>query len=427
MINKAQWGLSFMHLHKVFESLQSRSVEQLSMFYQNEDQLRKSIESVAQNVLQEPNILFGKKVLIKPNWVTHNRVATDAICLRTHDSFVTAFLKIILEQKPQSIVIGDAPIQSCDWSIMVDPKFIGTVSKLSSEHNIPIAIKDFRRVVFDPIKNLSPVGQNSLSGYTIFDLGNQSALEPISTDSNSFRVTCYDPDRLAESHRLGVHKYCIARNLFDADIVFSLPKVKTHQKTGITCALKNLVGLNGDKDYLPHHRVGGSLQGGDCYPGRSPLRRIAESFLDRANRHQGKHLYRLWNILALLSWKMSLPTKVHHLDAGWHGNDTTWRMVFDLNRIAVYGRPDGTIANKPQRTLYSLSDGIIGGQGNGPLHPDPLALGFIGFSNDAFLNDVCMDNTVITLDRTPITFAKLMEYAIAATPPPGWQDHLAKT
>ena len=30
----------------------------------------------------------------------------------------------------------------------------------------------------------------------------------------------------------------------DADIVISLPKIKSHQKTGITGAIKNLVGIN---------------------------------------------------------------------------------------------------------------------------------------------------------------------------------------
>ena len=32
----------------------------------------------------------------------------------------------------------------------------------------------------------------------------------------------------------------------------SLPKLKTHKKAGITCALKNLIGINGNKEYLPH-------------------------------------------------------------------------------------------------------------------------------------------------------------------------------
>lgn len=41
----------------------------------------------------------------------------------------------------------------------------------------------------------------------------------------------------------------------------------------------------------------------------------------------------------------------------WWGNDTTWRMVVDLNRILRYARPDGSTATLPQRQAVSLIDG----------------------------------------------------------------------
>ena len=82
----------------------------------------------------------------------------------------------------------------------------------------------------------------------------------------------YDPDKFRYTHTKGMHKYCITKHLFDSDLVISLPKAKTHQKAGITAALKNIVGLNGDKDYLPHHRIGGTEVGGDAYPGKSYFR-----------------------------------------------------------------------------------------------------------------------------------------------------------
>lgn len=98
------------------------------------------------------------------------------------------------------------------------------------------------------------------------------------TQDDNFRITCYPPERLKREHQKGHHRYCIIKDLFEADVVLSLPKVKTHQKTGITGALKNFVGVNGDKDYLPHHRIGGTKFGGDCYPGGSLLRRWSEFF-----------------------------------------------------------------------------------------------------------------------------------------------------
>ena len=42
----------------------------------------------------------------------------------------------------------------------------------------------------------------------------------------------------------------------------------------------------------------------------------------------------------------------------WYGNQTTWRMCLDLNRIALYGRLDGSIADTPQRRLVHIVDAI---------------------------------------------------------------------
>ena len=63
------------------------------------------------------------------------------------------------------------------------------------------------------------------------------------------------------------------------------------------------------------------------------------------------------------------------VEGAWSGNDTVWRMTVDLNRILIYGRSDGSMADVPQRLIVHISDGIIAGQGNGPLAPVPFDLG----------------------------------------------------
>ena len=83
---------------------------------------------------------------------------------------------------------------------------------------------------------------------------------------------------------LASHQYLLCREAFDADVVISLPKLKMHSKAGLTGALKNLVGLNGNKDFLPHYRFGGSAKNGDCYEGWSLGRELSERFEDLANR-----------------------------------------------------------------------------------------------------------------------------------------------
>jgi hypothetical protein len=244
-----------------------------------------------------------------------------------------------------------------------------------------------------------------------------------------------------------MHKYCITKDLFESEVIITIPKVKTHQKAGITNALKILVGINGDKDFLPHHRKGSEKNGGDCYPGKNILLGLSENVIDEANRHRGNWMYKPLVYLSLLFWKFSLPSPKHNLGAAWHGNDTTWRMTLDLNLIAGYGRNDGTFADNPQRVIYSLSDGIIGGQGDGPLNADPLPLGIICFSNSAAKADAVIatfmgfqinkiplifnalkketiENSAIILNGVPISIDDLKNISIKTTPPPGWLDYL---
>jgi hypothetical protein len=119
----------------------------------------------------------------------------------------------------------------------------------------------------------------------IVDLGAKSLLEPISADAPKFRVTQYDPRKMIENQRLGVHRYLVTKDVLDANIVVNIPKLKTHKKAGITAALKNLVGVDGNKDYLPHYRKGAVSAGGDNYEKRSLLKFCVEQIMDFANRH----------------------------------------------------------------------------------------------------------------------------------------------
>ena len=75
----------------------------------------------------------------------------------------------------------------------------------------------------------------------------------------------YDASATRSNHRRGFHNYFVAQSILDADLLINLPKWKAHQKSAVTGALKNLVGINGDKAYLPHFRRGAPKWGGDEY------------------------------------------------------------------------------------------------------------------------------------------------------------------
>jgi uncharacterized protein (DUF362 family) len=439
---------SFVRFNTLFLSAEDRTIERLGAVYDDRPRMRELVHSLTEGVLDESRIR-GKRILLKPNWVLHDRTPADPVCLRTHNEFILAAIEVLLPLRPSMITVGDAPIQGCRWEQVVNEGFLWEVKRLSDDSGVPVEVVDFRRVIFDTNGNSVGLERAPISDYLIFDVGERSFLEPItSAEEARFRVAHYDHRRLAEVHRKGVHKYCITRKVFDADVVISMPKAKTHEKSGITAALKNLVGINGDKDYLPHHRIGGTEEGGDSYPGRSTLRSLAERALDIANQNTGRPSFRVWQKAALVLWKASHPAPTQGIGAAWHGNDTTWRMVLDLNQVILYGRPDGTLADSPQREIYTLLDGIVGGQGNGPLFPVPLPLGVAGFTNNSALIDLCLTHLMcfdperiplitnafqvypgpdaeITVNGRKVTAAECATWAIETLPAPGWKDHLS--
>jgi uncharacterized protein (DUF362 family) len=411
---------------------------ELKSVYNSIDKLISIIDS-----LDLPKDIENKRILVKPNWVLDPKSSDDEYCLITHPNIILALITLLAKRSPAKIIIGDAPIQGCNISAILSNEFKSKVASISKENDVPIVLNDFRRVVLDQ-QNRTLIKQNSDDMYIYFDVGSFSYLEPITNDKTQFRVTDYSHKRLAESHRPGKHVYCITKELFESDIIISIPKMKTHQKTGLTNALKILVGVNGDKDYLPHHRVGGTDIGGDAYPGKNVARRISEFVFDFGNRYVGSWPYFLLKPIAKIIWKLSNPNQYQHYSAAWYGNDTTWRMVLDLNRVAIYGRADGSISEIRQREVFSLSDGIIGGQGDGPLRPEPLYSGILAFSNNnraidqavamlmglnmqylQLLNEASMfddiQNCEVIVNGSHIEkITELIDYKVAAKPAPGW-------
>lgn len=334
----------------------------------------------------------GARVLIKPNFVLHHNQGTGGMePMITHQSFVKAVVKAALQADPAEVIVGDAPIQTCDFSALVkDTGLDSWAEDLTKEDSRFQGIKDFRRTTATYVNGVRVAEENVLpeDAFVLFDLGAESLLEPITDDNDDFRVTCYDPRLMAKTHGRGRHRYLVAKDVIEADVVINLPKLKTHKKAGITCALKNLIGINGNKEYLPHHRLGGTNLGGDCYPGHSRVKRMLEYASDQQNLTDAANKGRAWGVVATqLNRVLHLMGDNLGIEGSWIGNDTIWRTGLDLNRIILYGDVNGLMAQAPQRRVIHLADAIIAGQGDGPLSPDPLHLGLLFAANNA----ACMD------------------------------------
>ena len=351
----------------------------------------------------------GGRIVVKPNWVLHaNEGPGGTDCLITHASILRAVVDYVLLAKPSAVIVGDAPVQVCDFDAVQALGF-DCVANYFRQLGAPLTVKDFRRTVAVRKSGTLDVQaeQKPPSDYVLVDLGERSQLEPISGDYRKFRVTMYDPEALLENHRPGRHRYLVARDILEADLVVNVPKVKTHMKAGVTLALKNLVGINGSKEFLPHHRKGAANRGGDNYARSTLPKRLLEAALDYLNRHHLNHprIYGLGNKLAYkLFWfdkKRGLPINV---EGGWHGNDTVWRMCLDLNKILLYADPSARLHESPQRAVLNIADALIAGEGEGPLRSDPRPIGTVLASQ----NSAALDWTATRLmgydpARIPIT------------------------
>lgn len=324
----------------------------------------------------------GARVLVKPNLVLHrNEGPWGMDPLVTHPSIIRSIVDGILQADPAEVIVGDAPLQGCDFEHLLSETGLGDWADRTARNDGRFkGVRDFRRTTCVFVDGVRQAEENlqSEDRFVLFDLGSESLLEPISDREDRFRVTCYDPRLLARTHAPGRHQYLVAKEIIEADVIFNLPKLKTHKKAGITCALKNLIGINGNKEYLPHHRIGGAGSGGDCYPDASIFKRALEFTSDRQNMSTSRVMARFWHDVSRPFTKaLSISGDRLGIEGSWSGNDTIWRTCLDLNRILLYGRVDGTMADTPQRSVVHFADAVIAGQGDGPLSPQPLPLGLI--------------------------------------------------
>jgi len=63
-------------------------------------------------------------------------------------------------------------------------------------------------------------------------------------------------------------------------------------------------------------------------------------------------------------------------------------MTVDLLRIFYFADRDGRIQDTVQRGMFSFVDGIVGGEGNGPLTPDPKPSAVLIASENPLAADV---------------------------------------
>lgn len=325
-------------------------------------------------------LVRGQRVVVKPNLVFHRHYRGGGLeALITAPGLIRAVCDRVFEAigREGELTLGDAPLQSCDWDSLITQTGLRYWPEEYAKRGYWLTLADFRKFASTDIKGLkhSPVTRpGDPAGYQAVDLGGASL--HAGRDWSRYRVTNYDPAEMTSHHNGIRHEYLISGSVLAADALISLPKLKTHRKSGLTCAMKNLIGINGSKDWLPHHAAGGTAEGGDEFPGRASWKKLASWMVAKEESASGLGTKVAVNAARRLVYKTgTLLTGDPRSEGSWQGNDTLWRTIVDLNRIACYADRDGTLHAKPRRTILTIVDAMVAGEGEGPMAPDPVNLG----------------------------------------------------
>jgi uncharacterized protein (DUF362 family) len=290
-----------------------------------------------------------------------------------------------------SVALGNAPMQHCNWDSVLRDTGADRVLEFHQSLGAPVEARDLRLFVVkrDRLGRIEMVDERPESNGVAVNLGAASLMAELDRSPNTpYRVMNYNPQRLEAFHSKDRHVYVINREILEADTIVTLPKLKTHEKTGITCALKNFVGAVGHKDSLPHYRFGSPEVGGDEFPAdRTGLlrRTLGFHYMVQGTVPGSKwgNTLRVVDSLARFGLRRRAPIN----EGAWWGNDTAWRMVLDLARIMTYANREGELQTSPCRRHLALVDGVVGGEGEGPLFPDPVHSGLLIFSDDLVAAD----------------------------------------
>lgn len=328
----------------------------------------------------------GQRVLIKPNFVLHYNAGPGPLeAVITHPSVIRAVCDyvIIALADDGELVIGDAPQMNCDFASLCQTSGMNTLASFLESacalRGISLRLVDFRKeqtrykhgIVWErkPLNN---------GGSIQVCLDKSSSMDEI--DGRLLYGADYSRRETVQAHEAHRHEYVVAREVLSSDVVISVAKLKVHRKVGATLNLKNMVGINTDKNHLAHYRVGSKANGGDEFsdPGWADRaeRMLSDILLGRWWPY-GKYPFLGWRAFRKALGSFAGSSRPTFSYGNWHGNDTAWRMVLDLNRILLFAGPDGRLQNEPARRYFSVIDGVIGGEGEGPLHPTAFPSGIV--------------------------------------------------
>jgi uncharacterized protein (DUF362 family) len=353
----------------------------------------------------------GRRILIKPNLVTHHHYKGDQglTWMISHPSVLRCLADYArLAVGPSGrVTIGDVPIENCDFEHLCAATHLRRMCELLVARGFGnLELLDFRTFQTKQFPDGS-VEQTSLPGdprgYTRIDLGARSLFQELENQAgaqNYYTLGDHSVDQIDphttrpgmpnRHHYSGRHEYNIPNTVLDADLLISVAKLKTHKFSGVTLSLKNAIGISQGKEFLPHRRPGTPAQGGDSFPelpsswyvNKLRLRRSVISFLGAKNVDKVRGVVRRYV-------PPPEPHKMHQepLYGNWIGNDTIWRTTLDLNLVLMHADREGFDLAKRPRKFLAVIDGVIGMDHEAPMAGLPVPAGLLVVGRDPVAAD----------------------------------------
>lgn len=342
----------------------------------------------------------GDTVLIKPNLVMDvNPTGEGTECMYTQAAVVAPVIDycLLALKGTGRIVIGDAPMQECNFENLIEEGGYRDLIDFYKNKGISIELVDFRELksVIEHGVHKNTFNPNAMG--KVIDLAESSEFAGESSERmRRMRITNYDPDIMLQHHTEEKNEYYISSYVLSADVIINMPKPKCHRKAGATISLKNMVGINVRKEYLPHHTMGSVADGGDEYQVKSRIHRLRSHLLDKKYKLEASGKYpqaRILRYVIMITklWLLLFTDKKKlYFEGSWHGNRTICQTISDLNKILFYADKNGVMQNSRQRKMLIIGDMLISGEHEGPVMPSRKEVGIIVCGFDPISYDIAV-------------------------------------
>lgn len=342
-------------------------------------------------------VLEGDTVIVKPNFVrgTHIWGENGVRAMITNAALIRPIIDYVLLATKGNVklIVGDAPIRSSDWNAILENSGIQRLIDFYQQKGFSVKLIDFRKDL--AINNRDQVYERTIPNparnaedYIEIDIRDESMLCEIMDSNDRFQMGGVKSGTILKYHNKQSNTYLFPKEVLQADVFINMPKLKTHRMAGLTCAMKNLIGINGEKERIAHYRRGVKSKDSDEFEKfyiKIFLRERIWTFLKYIEKPWSRRLM-TWGkrFVQKYVWKGKTFEETYVLnppkqyrEGGWHGNDTLWRCAVDINRILLYADKRGKMQSKPQRKYLCIVDAVIAGEGEGPLANTPKETGLV--------------------------------------------------